>query len=84
MIRIIRIIKIIKIIIMIKKIKIIKLIEIIKVIKIVKQIMSCMSFLFRSQWSSDKILPILVYIFIVVFPVWAWINNSVSVFKTNE
>ena len=40
--------------------------------------MSCMSFLFRGQRSTKKILSIIVYISVVLFPVWAGINNSVS------
>ena len=75
--------KIIEIIIIITIIKIIEIIEMIKMIKIIKifkiiKIMSGMSSLFGGQWSTNKILSVLVYIFIVLFPVWAGINNSVS------
>ena len=77
----IKIIRRIRIIMIIKIIIAIKIIEIIKITKIIKSIMSCMSFPFGGQWSTDKILSVLVYIFIVLFPVWAGINNSVSCFK---
>ena len=85
--KIIYIIKIIKTnrIIRIIKNRMIKIMEILKwlkKIKIIKSIMSCMSFLFEGQWSTDKILSLLVYILIVLFPVWAGINNSVSCFET--
>ena len=44
-----------------------------------------MSFLFRGQWSPDKILSIiLVFIILVLFPVWAEINDSVSYVETTE
>ena len=84
-IKVIKLIKITKIIKIIKKIRIIeinKTIKTIKIIKIIKSIMSCMSFLFGGHWSTDKIISVLVYIFIVLCPVWAGINNSVSCFET--
>ena len=66
---------------MIKMIEIIKIIEIIRIIKMIKIIksitMSCISYLSGGQWSTDKILSVLVCIFIVLFPVLAGINNSV-------
>ena len=77
-IEIIEIIKTIRIIEIIKKIEIVEIIKIIKIIRIVKSIMSCMSFFLRGQWSTDKILSVLVYTFIVLFPVWAGINHSGS------
>ena len=58
-----KIIKIMKIIKMIKIIEISKINEIIKMIQIIKSIMSCMSSLLRGQWSTDKIISALVYIF---------------------
>ena len=73
----IRIIKITVIINIIRIIKIIKINKITKMIKIIKSNMSCMSFFFGGQWSTDKILSALGYIFKVLFPVCAGINHSV-------
>ena len=50
----------------------------IRICKIIKSILSFMSFLFGGPGSTDKILSVLVYIFIVLYPVWAGINHSVS------
>ena len=81
--------KIIEIIIIITIIKIIEIIEMIKMIKIIKifkiiKIMSCMSSLLGGQWSTNKILSVLVYIFKVLFPLWAEINNSLSFYETYD
>ena len=73
--------KIIKIIRTINIFEINRIIRIIKIIEIIKISNSCMSFLFGGQWSTDQILSILVYIFIVLFPVWAGVDNSVSCFE---
>ena len=77
----IEIIKIIKIIEIIEISEINQIIRMIKIIKMIKSIMSCKSFLFGGQWSTDKILSVLVYIFIALYPVWARIDNSVSCFE---
>ena len=56
------------------------MIKIIEIIIAIESIVSFMSFLFGGQCSTDKILsaPALLYIFKVLFPVWAGINYSVS------